>query len=403
MKTFILRQPIFDSGRRTVAFRLSHAIEGPGYDPDLAASQIIADLASLAGVEGLTGGKRAFVTVTRDVLINEFPTLLHPKHVTVDVPAAAEEDEIVVTRCRRLAEAGYSLAVEHHPRRPSPLLDAARLVKIPASTDTETAREVTAAAQRTGKKTLAIDLPTWEAYQSFVEAGVDYTSGDYFAKPERIVHRDIPGTRLSHMRIVVEVHRPDLDIDQLEEIVKLDVSLSYKLLRYINSSHIGTRNEIRSLRHALVMLGQRELKRWVGLVALTAIVERKPPELIVEGLTRARFAELVAPHVGLAAREQEMFLVGLLSVLDAALDRPLATIISELPLADDIRLALLEPATSPIGALLYAVLAYVRGKWGAFDTYRERVGLPRELAPQYYQQALEWSHTNARALGEQAA
>jgi EAL and modified HD-GYP domain-containing signal transduction protein len=405
VKTFILREPIYDSERRTAAYRLSYrGADGGLADADLAASQVIADLAVLAGPEILTAGKKALVTVSRDVLINEFPKLLRPDRTIIDVPAAIEDDEVVATRCRRLADAGYSLAVEHGTHRPSPLLDMAKIVTIRADgDDLDVVRTAAQGARRTGRRTLAIGVPTWTAYQALMELGVDYAAGDYFAKPERIVRRQIPGARLSHMRIVVEVHRPELDIDNLEKTIKLDVSLSYKLLRYINSSYIGTRDEIRSLRHALVMLGQRELKRWVGLIALTALAEEKPPELVFEGMVRARFAELLAPHIGLGSRDQEMFLVGLLSVLDAILDRPLPTIVAELPLAEDIQLALAEPAASPIGALLYAVIAYARGRWSAFDTFRERTGLPRDVAPGCYRQALEWAHGNARTLDAKAA
>lgn len=406
MKSLILRQPVFDAKQETVAFRLSYGPR-PGtnqlLDADVTATRIIADLAAFTNLEPVAEEKKAFVPVTRDVLINEFPSLLRPNRIFVDVTREQESDELVVDRCRKLAGAGYALAVDHQ-ETPSPLSDAAELVKFRVgSTPPESIAGAVHEIRSAGRKCVAVDVPTWDAYRTLAAMRVDFLSGDFYARPESIVRREIPTEKLNCMRVVVEAHRPDIDLDELERIIKLDASLTYKLLQYINSSHIGARQVITSLHHALVMMGQGELRRWVALVALTSAAEDKPASLVVEGMIRARFAELMAPHVGLGERDEEMFLIGLLSVLEAVFDRPISMIVSALPLARDIQHALTKPGSSGLGTLLYAVLAYARGNWRAFDVYRERVGLDAYVAPACYHKAAAWAHENSCPSEEQAA
>ena len=166
------------------------------------------------------------------------------------------------------------------------------------------------------------------------------------------------------MRILREIHRPEMKFGRLGEYIKQEISLSYKLLRYINSAFFGLRNQITSIKQALVLLGEREIKNWISLVALAGMGDDKPEELAVQSIIRAKFCQVLAPYAGLAQKAEDLFLLGLLSMIDAFLDRPLEEVLREIPIDDEIKKALLGLA-SPLGKVYQFVRAYEKGDWAA--------------------------------------
>jgi EAL and modified HD-GYP domain-containing signal transduction protein len=394
---FIARQPIFDREQNIFGYELLYrsGFENACLTSDLdsAASKVIADSLHLHGIETIAAGKKAFVNVTQDVLLKDYPAVLPPATTVVELLETVNPDPDVLEACHRLKSAGFHLALDDFADRPEyeALVTIADFVKVDFLSTPEASRAaiVRRLAPR-GIGMVAERVETREMFEEASRAGYAYFQGYFFARPAILTAKDIPGQKLQMFRILQEIHRPDLDFIKIERILKQDVGLCYKFLRYINSAWFGWRDRIGSIRRALVLLGEREVRRWVTLVAVAGMSEDKPQELLVQALTRARFCELLAPLAGLSYRAEELFLVGMLSLMDAVLDRPLPSLLADLPLSDDAAAALLGQP-SPLAAILAAVLAYERGGWDEFAARAAEAGVAEALCPGLYLEALEWS------------
>ncbi len=400
MDTFIARQPIFDQQQKVYAYELlfRSGLQNNFCDnPDLnnAASKVIADSGMLLGTENITGGKKAFINVTREVLLNELVILL-PKDLTVvEILETVDPDPEVIAACQKLKEAGYLLALDDfvYDDRYEPLVEMADIIKVDCLA---TGHEAQAALLRrigqTNKKALLLaeKVETREAFQEALDLGFTYFQGYFFCKPTILSKKDVPGFKLQHLRILQEIHKPDLDFGQIEMIIRRDLSLAYKLLRYINSASFSWRNEIESMRQALMLLGEKQLKKWVSLVVLTSMGKDKAEELVLQAIIRAKFCEALAPAFGLKGRSEDLFMMGMFSLIDAILDRPLDETLKDLPIADDIKTALAgqENRLSPVYQF---ALAYERGDWEATAAQSAHLTTSEGELTKFYLEALEWA------------
>jgi EAL and modified HD-GYP domain-containing signal transduction protein len=349
MQTFIARQPILDLRQKTFGYELlfrSGATRNfmDGTDPDQVMTKVIADCATLLGVEHITGGKPAFINVTRDVLLREYVYMLPVGLTVVEILETVEPEADVVVACRKLKDAGYKLALDDFvsDERFRPLVELADIIKVDfLSTTPEDQSTIVKTFRHLGVKFLAEKVETHEIFKRAVELGYSYFQGYYFCKPTIMSNRDISGSQLHYLQILREMNRSDLDFRRIEEIIKQDMSLSYRLLRYVNSVAVGSRNEISSIGKALNILGEREIKKLVSLIALAKMGESKPEALVGQAVIRARFCELLAPHFGLPGMATDLFLLGMFSLTPAILDRELDEILLELPLRDEVKFALL--------------------------------------------------------------
>lgn len=398
MEAFIARQPIFDQNENVFAYELlfrsglESMFSHP--DPNEASSKVITDSVLVLGMEMLTGGKRAFINATRDILVKEAMRLLPREWATVEILETVEPDPEVIVACEHLKRAGYLLVLDDfvYEKRYKPLVDLADIIKVDVLTTSKGERR--AMVQQfapLGIRLLAEKVETREAFEEALEMGYTYFQGYFFSKPVTLSARDVPGFKLHYLRILQEIHRPELDFGKIEEVIKLEVSFSYKLLRYINSAFFGLRREINSIRQALVFLGEREIKKWVSLVVLTSMGEDKPQELIVQTVIRAKFFELLASGVGLADRTDELFLMGIFSLIDAIVDRPLSDILKEISIADDVKVALLG-GENRLREIYEYVLAYEKGDWEKLSEQATQLGLDETEMPRLYLKAVQGSH-----------
>lgn len=187
------------------------------------------------------------------------------------------------------------------------------------------------------------------------------------------------------------VTAPDFKMDVLASRIKLEPSLTYKLLRYLNSAVFGLRTEIHSVSHALRLLGERELRKWIAVVSMSVLADGKPDELMKVQLVRGRFCELLAPHVGLAGEAGDLFLLGLLSVTDAILDQPLEVILTELPVRTEIKEALLRQPV-PYRNALDLAMVMERADWEELSTLASELRISEEQISELYASAVEWSN-----------
>lgn len=223
------------------------------------------------------------------------------------------------------------------------------------------------------------------------ELGFDYYQGYFFCKPDLVRERRIPGNRLAVLLLLAKLQDPETDFSELEALIAQDVSLSYKVLRLINSAFYARPTKVESIRQALILLGTRLVATWVTLIAM-ASVEDKPTELMTTAMVRGRMCEMLARAQRVPNKDM-YFTAGLFSVLDALLDAPMAEVLERLPLSDELEQALLD-GTGPLGATLQAVLAYERAEWDAIDL----PGVEPHVLAAAYLDAIAWAHDMRAAL-----
>jgi c-di-GMP-related signal transduction protein len=268
---YVARQPIFDRDQKVFGYELlfRDGLENAftGTDAD-AASRATLDNSLLIGLDTLCDGRRAFVNCTRDTLIKGLVTLLPSQSTVVEVLESVPADPDVMAACKRLKEAGYLIALDDYitddPREP--LTEMADIIKDDMKLTTLGQRADL--IKRFGQwrcRVLAEKVETREEFAAAREQGFVYFQGYFFRRPEVLAAHSMPGNSLNYLRMMREVSRPELDVPALERLIKGEASICYRLLRYLNSSVFGFKSEIHSVRHALSILGEREVSGWSRL------------------------------------------------------------------------------------------------------------------------------------------
>jgi c-di-GMP-related signal transduction protein len=390
----VARQPILTGEEKLFGYELLFRDGVEDYfraaDADLAARSTLST-SMLIGLETLCDGQRAFLNCTREVLLKDYITLLPAPQTVVEILETVPPDDLVVGACQRLRQAGYLIALDDFviddPR--TSLTDLADIIKVDLKlTPLPQAAEM---AKRHGMKhcrMLAEKVETREQFAAAKKAGFLYFQGYFFRRPETLTAHEIPENRINYLRIWQAISRPQLDVREIETLIKREASLCYRLLRYLNSPVFGLGNEIRSVRHALALLGEREVCRWVRLVATLSAGQDKSSELVNSALIRARFCELLsgkAHHEG-----SDLFLMGLISLMDAILEIPMTKILEHVALDQDSKAALLGQV-SPLRPFYRLMLAQESGEWQEAAELARQLNLKEAEVAESYWEAVQWA------------
>ncbi len=400
MEVFVARQAIFDRRMKVygyeLLFRPCRDSNAAGIADSAASLQVITNSFFSIGMERLLAGTRAFINFPQDLLVDPRLFSLPASKTVIEILETVRPEPAVVNACRALREKGYVLALDDfsHLQGWDRLANLVSIIKVDfrATTPAEQEALVERYAGR-GACMLAEKVETQEEFDRARRLGYHYFQGYFFARPVIISRREIPGSKLSYIRILQEIHRPELELFALEALIQRDVSLASKLLRYINSSIFGWINPVHSIRQALALLGEQEIRNWVSLVALPNLASDKPDELVRTALLRARFSELLAQWAGLGHRKADLFLIGLFSLLDAMLGRSLAEILDEMRLGGEIADALLgtAPPRQSLAGVYTLVREYEAGDWNALSETATNLRIPAEIIPDLYLEAVSWS------------
>lgn len=382
MDVFVARQPIFDPKQHVFAYELLFRSGGENnfftqIDGDKATSNVLSNSFHNIGMDKLTDGKLAFVNFTRNLLIDEVPTLFPKDLVAVEILETVEPETEVVRACRKLKDMGYLIVLDDFvlQERFQPLIDLTDIIKVDfMQTQGDERRAVMEKINRGNIRYLAEKVETQEEYEQAVEYGYAYYQGYFFSKPKIVAGREISGNQMNYLQLLKELYRPQAHFSDFEKIIKQDVSISYKLLNYINSAFFSLPQKVRSIRHALALLGMVESRKWLTVVALSQIARQKPTELVTASLLRGHFCEMLAAKVGLEKWAAELFLVGLFSLIDAFLDQPLEEILSKLPIDDEIKRTLLGEETR-FQKVLQLVISHEKGDWQRVNAYQKELNL----------------------------
>lgn len=239
-----------------------------------------------------------------------------------------------------------------------------------------------------GLSVVAEKVETKDEFDQHFNWGITYFQGYFFAKPMMLSRPDLPGLDLSRMRLLQAIVRPELDHIEIENIIKSDTALCYRLLRYLNSARFSFRKSVTSVRHALSLLGDLEIRRWVTLMLALTAMQQKPAVLLEYALVRARFCEGLAPFA--RWRGSDLFFLGLFSVMDAILDMPMAELLERVALQDAVREALLG-ADSKLGTVLKLVKAYEAVDWATCDSLSQTLNVPEGTLSKLYLESVAWT------------
>ena len=396
MEKFLARQPIFDPDRNVYGYEMLFR-SGPENMFDFchadAAAASTADNLFLFGLDRLTQGRRAFLNCTRDILVRDLPTLLPKDRVVIEILETVRVDDEIVEACRRLKHAGYLLALDDFRDKPewAPLVEMADIVKVDVlATSAEEQLRLAGVFAHSKVRLLAEKVETYEVFKQTLDWGYTYFQGYFFSRPEMVKRFDIPASKLQYLLVLQAANKVPLDLKDVAERIKSEASLSYRLLRYLNSPAFPLIVEVHSIPHALSLLGELGVRKWISLVAVACMGDEKPAELVALPLVRARFCELLAPYAGLGECSSDLFLLGLLSAMDAILDMKMADVLKEITIHEGIRDALLGKENA-LRNVFELALKYEMGKWDELSRDAYDLKIPEHLIPDLYVRALEWT------------
>ncbi len=365
---FLARQPIYNRKLRVSAYELLYrdkvAEQAEVVDGNRATSDVIISALMDIGLENIVGDQLAFINMTRSFLVGELPLPLMKEQIVLEVLENDVPDEQLISGLEELAKTGYRIALNDFIYTPKfdRLLEIAQYVKLDVSILSDKDLEThVALLKKHNIKLIAERVETHEKFEQCKDLGFDYFQGFFFSKPQVVIGKRVEGNRMIVLKLISELQNPSVSMDELENLIGHDATLAYHLLRYMNSAFYALRIKIESIKHALTLLGTEEVRKWASLMLMLRLSDKKPKELMLTGMMRAKMAELLVPAKTNAKAEQ-YFAVGLFSVLDALLDMSLQEVLDTLPITEEMSSAL-SSHSGEMGEVLKNIKLYEQGRW----------------------------------------
>ncbi len=397
MDVYLARQPIFTKNVKIYAYELlfrgSMSNLFPDIDGDHATSRLLSSTFFTTGLEKVTGGKRAFINFTRELLLRRIPLIFPSKVTTVEILETIEPDERAIECIKELTVNGYSIALDdfvYHPRF-DPFIHLADIIKVDFRLSSR--EEIEGYARRfepLGIKLLAEKVETIDEFHEAIAMGFTYFQGYFFSKPQVMSDKDIPSLKMNLIQIMVESSSDEFRVQEMKKLIERDVGISYKLLRYMNSPYFRRMNEISSIKQAIVMLGEKGIRQFLSVIILAELSSDKPDELIKNSIVRAKVCEGLG-RLGTSKTDPSvLFTLGLFSLIDAILDSSMENVLKKLPLAEKIKAALLKREGEFADYLRLAV-CYEMGEWDMASKIASSLGIMEEKLPACYLDAVGWA------------
>jgi c-di-GMP-related signal transduction protein len=395
----VARQAILAGDEKVTGYELLFR-QGPE-DENLITSDVesitcaIIDTLNLIGLGVLCDGHRAFIDCTHQMLLMEYFALLPPK-IVVEIQKSVPADDAVAAVCRRLKEGGYMIALDDFVPSDNrqalvPYADFIK-VNIKEVSAAESAAVVSRYASRACRM-LAQKVETREDFAVAKKSGFTEFQGYFFRDAEGLRARQIPATQATYLRLLRAISKSEVDFNEMEDLIRREPALCYRMLRYLNSPLLGVTTPLLSIRHGLNMLGERELVRWIRMATAMIIGQEKSTDLVLSSLVRARFCELISPKV--KHGKSDLYLMGLLSLMDAILEAPMKVVLEELPLDSDTKTQLMcgkaggKTSLSPIYDLM---VARETGDWGRVSKLGKELNVSLCFVSEAYNEAMRWAH-----------
>ena len=389
---FVGRQPIFDKSMNVYAyellFRNGLASGADVVDGNQATTQVMLNTFTEFGLDSIVGGHFAFINLTQDLLTNELIQLLPHDRVVLELLEDIQVNDEIVDAVRKLSSQGYIIALDDFVYDASwqPLVEIADIIKLDVLDidDSEVEKQVESLKPYKARL-LAEKIETIEQFNFLKSLDFDYYQGYFLSKPTIVEGKRTPTNKLSILQLLTKLAQPDPVHIEIETLISQDVTLSYKILRYINASCFGMPRKIVSINEAVIYLGLNNIRRFASMMAMSGFSDQ-PHEVLVTALVRARMCELLAEEAD-CNDTVSFFTLGLLSTLDIMLAMPMGKVLTELPLEGALEQALLD-GTGDMGTALACVKAYEKHQWNEVIFS----DLSQNTITRIYLNAVQWSN-----------
>ncbi|MDN3699828.1 EAL and HDOD domain-containing protein [Vibrio artabrorum] len=393
--SYVARQPILDTSKKTIGYELLFR-DGPKntfpeVEPELATSRLLSDH-FLSTHYNTLGDKLGFVNFPYASLINLVPTLFPKDSLVVEILEDCEPTDELLQAIKTIYDAGYTIALDDFVPSKSwkRFLPYVSIIKFDIRlVSIAKASMFMNSLKGLDIKFLAEKVETYDEYQEANQAGFTYFQGYFFSKPEMIQTRKLNPAFLTIVQLLKEIAKDPIDFVEVERLITLDVTLSYKLLAYVNSASESA-TTIRSFRQALIFLGEQKLRKFVSLVAIASAKEDKPDSLYGLAVLRARQCELLVTKMNVKIEPGQAFLTGMFSLLDSLFDQPLKQVLDSVPIDEEIKEALIQ-RKGVLGAVLAMIIAYEQARWDEATRICKLLKLGEEQLGQTYNEATSWS------------
>jgi c-di-GMP-related signal transduction protein len=395
----IARQPILSANETVVGYELffREAREDRRFSSDgESATAATIETLNLVGLGVLCDGRLAFINSSRESLLTESFELLPPDDVVVEIQATVRPDEEVVQACERLKQKGFAIALDNFapgdPREPLlPYADYLKvdITRVPPLQAASLVQRYTSDARRM----VAHKVETRQHFITAGKNGFTWFQGYFFRHPENMQARHIPANQGTSLRLLSAVSKPEVDLAEVEGLIKHEPALCYRLLRYLNSPALGLSSPVLSVGNALTLLGEKESVRWIRMATALGMGQDKPSDLVLSSLVRARFCELIAPRV--EHGKADLFLLGMLSMIDAILSVPMGMVVDELCLDPDIKAQLLGAKMgkkTPLSPIYDLMVAREVADWESVTQLGKQLNLSLAFIAETSNVAMRWAH-----------
>lgn len=399
----VARQPIFDDRQKLVGFELLYrhaedATSARGASPAVMASSTVVQAVLGIGLERLTEGERVWINLSRELIVDRAWELLDASAVVLEILESVEPDAEVIAACADARARGYQLALDDFEwdEKWIPLLEIVHLVKVDVQGKTADDLRPLVAKLQTFKVKLLAERVETDSVRSWCAAiGFSLFQGYFYCQPETVTKRDLSAAEASALQLLNLVRNENTPTGQVEQAIKRDPALTFKLLRIVNSAAMGL-GGIESIPHALRLLGRNQLERWLTLLVMASFSNggARQRELFKLSLTRARLLELMSD----SGDRDQRFLVGMFSMLHVLLQAPMRDVIATLKLSETVSQALLE-RTGPHGPLLAGLEAYEVGDWDRVELVTGNDDRALVQIAAHYPAALGWAIEQVKTTG----
>ena len=395
---FVGRQPIFDQNKVVYAYELlfRNGIQTNAgvIDGNQASTQVMLNALTEFGLDSIVGNNLAFINLTQELLIDDLIQVLPQERVVLEVLENVAVNEQLIDAVRKLSSQGYIIALDDfvYSEQWRPLVEIADIIKLDVmAMENSEIEELVQFLRPFNKLLLAEKIETIEQFTYLKSLNFDYYQGYFLSKPSIVEGKRTPTNKISILQLLAKLASPDPVHAEIETLITQDVSLSYKILRFINSAHFALPRKIESIKEAILYLGLSNIRRIASMIAMTGFNDQ-PHEILLTALLRARMCELLAEAAGYD-NSDTCFTLGLFSALDIMLVMPMKKVVRELPLGEDLEHALVG-GCGDLSSTLRCVLAYERQQWANIE-FAELSG--NEIS-RIYLKAVQWSNEAGRSM-----
>ena len=393
MNIFFVRHAVYDKNRNVLAYEIAFNKEetlSENLNIEERRIKFVCNMGTV-GLNQFTNNKKAFINFTTISILEEIPDLLGKDNIIVQLNKNIDMDSEVIKCIHKLHNNGFTIAYKdlcsyEEIEKIVPYLD---IVKIDVSkVERKDILSIIKKLKDKKIKLLANNIAHQDTLDKAITDGFSMFEGEYFSKPTIVNDKDIAVRNSNRFNIIVELLNEEFDIERVEYIIKSDLSISYKLIRFLNSSTFGFIQTINSIKQAIMLLGRDELRKWLTLIVISEMQVDNNEELVKNTIVRGRFCELLAGNI-VPQKQSKAFIVGLFSDLDLFMDKPMKTLVEEIHLEKEVSEALLGEENT-IRKILELVKAYEKMDVRKVQSYCEELNIDKQILFDIYSEAIDW-------------